>query len=127
MRVMPFLARFGLAAALVTLGASLPRHAAAAPDNTRGMAMMSAFVTSDGGLLVGAGAISATRIGNGHFEVVFDRDVARCFYFPALGAGPVSGSASATVGSEANRVAVVTQMNGQIADNHFGIVVFCNR
>jgi len=56
------------------------RAAPPAPDGTLGMALMGAFVDSDGTLIRGAGATSVTFISTGQFVVEFNRDVSTCFY-----------------------------------------------
>ena len=133
MRVTPLLAG---CAALFLLGLPSSRHAAAAPDNTRGMAMLSAMVIFVGGTvnLVGdTGATSVMKTATGRVVVTFDREVTNCFYAPAVsnlfGDPSIAASASAAnVINQNNAVVVgVFDANGAPADQHFGLFVFCNR
>ena len=132
MRVTPFLASFGLAAALSTLGLPLPRHSSAAPDNTPGMAMLAAYVSSTGELLDGTGAISATRAGTGIYNVVFNRDVTNCTFAPTrshrTGVSAV-GSASASIVLDVTSAVGVRLFapNGNSIDRPFQLLVFCNQ
>ena len=63
-----------LAAALVAAPASIR----AAPDQTLGMALMSATVEANGTLISGTGVKNVTRTGTGGYLVQFDRSVAGC-------------------------------------------------
>ncbi|GLK80878.1 hypothetical protein [Methylopila turkensis] len=45
-----------------------------------GAAMMSAEVDADGTLLIGEGAVSSVRTGNGQYQVGFGRDVRNCAF-----------------------------------------------
>lgn len=113
--------------------ATLTGSPRAAPDNTRGMALMAATVDTDGTLVRGAGALSSHTTGNpGDYVVQFNRDVTDCTYVASVG-GPVSPvaytsnvSANAPgTASGSDTVRVVTSNNGALANYPFHLIVFC--
>ena len=55
------------------------------------------MVSSDGALARGAGVVSTARLGPGHYEVIFNRDVSFCAYNASVG---LTGS-EGTVGEPA--------------------------
>ena len=130
MRAMPLLAG---CTALLVLGLPSSRYAAAAPDNTPGMAMLSAVVTSGGGLRGGSGATLADRAAMGIYQVHFERAVAAdCYYVPTLSSRTFSfaaGSASVAPNNSGNNklTIFVFDTNGALADFAFHLLVYCNR
>jgi hypothetical protein len=120
-----------LAGFAVTASAFSP-FAVAAPDETRGMALLAAYVYRTGALLRGAGAISATRNGAGDFSITFDRNVRDCFISATL-VNEAGGYATGKIVASTNnslplQVRVVT-MNASStpSDLDFHVTVFCNR
>lgn len=57
-------------------------RAASAPVSGLGMALLAAFVSSNGNLITGAGATNSFLIGSttSSYEIDFNRDVSNCFY-----------------------------------------------
>jgi len=100
----------------------------AAPDNTRGMAIMAAEVDSGGVLQRGSGATSAVWVGPGIYNVQFNRDVTSCYPVATLGsnAGVPSGTAGASQNGTLVTVAT-TNPAGTLTDKPFHLLVFCNR
>jgi hypothetical protein len=115
-----------LAAALVTAPASVR----AAPDQTLGVALMSAVVNQLGTLLRGVGAVSATRNSEGNYRVIFNREVlGKCTYVAMAEVGPMPGGAFVRVDetvSNVNSVLVLTRnANNDEEDRAFELIVFC--
>jgi hypothetical protein len=109
---------------------ALPAEAA---DGTLGMALLSAVVSATGTLARGAGTTSAGKTpGTGNFEVIFDRDVTNCTFVTSVGGTTTdvpNGAATATRRSaKANGVFIQTRdLNDNVADKPFHLVVFCNK
>jgi hypothetical protein len=124
-----FLSALALTAALAASPAALE----AAPDQTLGMAIMSALVEANGTLLSGAGAVSANRsIGTGFYQVFFNRSVLGCDYVatqsnPNINAyDPPLATIATAPGGSADRVLVVVQDGeGTNVDRTFRMIVFC--
>jgi hypothetical protein len=117
-----------LAAALV----GAPASTRAAPDQTLGVALMSAVVNQLGTLLRGAGAVSATRNSTGNYRVIFNRQVlGKCTYVAMAEVGPMSGGAFARVDetvSNVNSVIVLTRnANNDEEDRAFELIAFCTQ
>jgi hypothetical protein len=116
----------GLLGALALLASpTTPLHAT--PDDTLGVALMSAIVDSQGHLLSGSGATAAARTSQGQYTVTFVRDVSACtFAATSTFQGEMIG---ASAGSSAN-VAMVYSMSpsgggSSVSDSGFNLVVFC--
>lgn len=120
-----FLSTLALAATLAASPAALE----AAPDQTLGMALLSAVVEANGTLISGTGVKNVTRTGVGGYLVQFDRSVAGC--------APV---ASPLVNFYDNFVAVnhipmppdtfrvlTGEVLGSGEDTRFSLIVFCGR
>lgn len=112
--------------------------AQAAPDNTLGMALLSATVdnSTPPNIARGSGAVSASRPGvaqntTGYADVVFDRDVSNCTCTASVGAfaaidfGAGNFVATATCPYTANTVRVITSNDGVAANFAFHLIVFC--
>jgi hypothetical protein len=90
-----------------------------------------AVVTNAGALTRGRNAASATRTGEGRYQVVFDRDVRSCAYFATLGdtgaANPPSGQiGTSSMATNPNGVEVrTTDASGTAADRPFHLIVPC--
>ena len=91
-----------------------------------------AVVAATGALARGRGATSATRSGEGQYQVVFDADVKACTYFatlgdPADGAPPAGEIAVSSLAGNANGVLVVTRdsAGAATADRPFHLIVSC--
>jgi hypothetical protein len=93
------------------------------------MALMAAFVASDGTLIRGSGATGASRAGLGSYLVQFDRavsldDPTGCFfvansYFQDVLVTPTRQAP--------NGVSVATKSGGNFVDASFYLLVFCPR
>jgi len=130
MRLRPVLAAFGGLA----FAAAIP-PVAAAPDQTQGVALMSATVTAGGTLVRGSGTVSSARDAVGTYTVTFERPINACaavgnvsqtrgVEFP----GPVPGSVSvAFVGPQNQAAVLVTDLDGQADDLAFQLLVFCEK
>jgi hypothetical protein len=112
----------------------LPAPAWAAPDDSLGMALMSAVVNDDGTLARGAGAVSSQKIDNGKVVVVFNRNVRECTYVATLGfANTNSLGIGGTVdvrgySADVNAVLVLTSSTAPSPSNMpFHLIVFCAR
>ena len=116
-----------LAAAGLLAAPAPPAHAA--PDNTRGKAIMAAEVDSDGMLERGSGATSATRIGQGLYNVQFDRDVTNCYPFATLGSNAGVQTGTVAGASQNGNIVTVGTTNaaGGLTDRPFHLLVFCNK
>ena len=121
----------GLAIVAVAL---LPfsRFAAAAPDNTRGMAILFAALAGDGTTLAGSGVVSVSHPAQGQSWVTFDRDVSNCGYYATVAnySGVLSsGHAATALVSGAPQVVAVQTRNsaGSAADIGVHLLVFCNK
>ena len=87
MRLSAILAGFTIAANSFLL----PCLAAAAPDNTLGVALMSATVASDGTLVHGSGATGTVKnSGFGDYTVTFERDLVGCSCTASAGGFSIS-------------------------------------
>jgi hypothetical protein len=91
-----------------------------------------AVITSTGTISRGRGTSSATRSGEGQYQVVFDADVKACTYFatlgdPADGAPPAGEVAVSSLAGNANGVLVVTRdsTGAAMADRPFHLTVSC--
>jgi hypothetical protein len=91
--------------------------AAAAPDQTLGMALLGAHIGFDGSLLNGAGVVDVISDGNGRRIVQFNRNVLDCFY-------SVSSEQWETPSTVAN-YQVTRVLVG--LDSAFFLTVFCPR
>ena len=106
----------------------------AAPDNTLGMALMSATV--DGGdppsLVRGAGVVSVHRTEAGRYVVGFNRDLSNCTCTASVGGNHVSfafttSSATANCPNTGNTLATVylRTLANAATDVPFHLIVFC--
>ena len=116
---------------IVAIGAAslaAPSRSNAAPDDTLGMALLAADVSSTGELVRGSGAISATRSGMGDYVVAFDRIVGNCFPVATLGSQASIADGLISTAQNGNGVTVATfSAPATPADRSFHLVVFCNQ
>lgn len=90
-----------------------------------------AVVTGAGVLARGRGVSSATRAGQGRYQVIFNRDVRGCVYSASIGdagaAAPAAGLVETSqLASNVNGVSLRTQnSNGAPSDRPFHLIVFC--
>ena len=90
-----------------------------------------AVVTAGGTLRRGRGVSSVARVGQGRYQVIFNRDVRGCVYTATVGdpSAAAPGHGSAVVGSVAtivNGVAVRTfNQQPNLADRSFHLIVSC--
>jgi hypothetical protein len=108
--------------------------APAAADQTLGMAMMSAVVSSVGLLVNGAGAVSAARIGDGTYNVVFARDVTGCAYVAMAGNINSTGGTTSVYAQgfyladpKGIRILMKDPLTGNHNDGAFHLMVFCHQ
>jgi len=113
-------------------GSLLASPAAAEPDQTQGMALMSAVVRSDGTLVSGSGVVSSDRFVSFIYHVTFTRSVQGCAFVASSGTteneggsgGGVAISTSITFNGTLvlpNVVSVFTHADG----SPFILIVFC--
>ena len=93
------------------------------------MALMSAYVTSGGGLVPswGGGAVSATRVVTGVYEVYFVRDIVGC---PASVTAVVTPRAVSIYGVTLDNTGYVVHVRdaaGELVNSQFFITVMCAR
>lgn len=112
----------------------LPLSAHAAPDQTLGMALMSAAVGYDGTLRGGAGAVSSSTRNNlpYEYEVVFNRNLTGCDAVATTGALFIentdwSGFVSVSgISSRPDSVLVLTKStSGTPSPRPFHLLIFC--
>ena len=90
-------------------------------------------ISNVGALVRGRGITSASKTGEGQYQVIFDADVHNCTYFATLGdesaAGPGTGQIAVTsVAGNANGVRVVTRDSaGALADRSFHLIVSADK
>lgn len=105
----------------------------ATPDDTLGVALMSASVDGENppNLIRGSGAVSVTRIAEGIFNIVFSRSVANCSCTASAGDFVVGNQRSAFTATancpyNASSVRVVTSYHdGSTSSSPFHVIVFC--
>jgi len=91
-----------------------------------------AVVSSGGALTRGSGALSASLIAKGEYQVTFDQDVSSCAYVATVGTIYQSGSepyagiaVSTSPGESAAVVAAVTDFTGAAINASFHLTVIC--
>jgi hypothetical protein len=116
-------------AAMIGATSSLTQRAAAAPDNTLGMALMAATVAGNATLIRGAGVVAVGRGSGakGDFVVTFDRSLANCTCTATLMSAFESTIAAICPRGDQllNQVEVVTWFQAQAFDLAFHLIVFC--
>jgi hypothetical protein len=91
-----------------------------------------AAINEDGTLALGSGVVSTARLGEGVYEVIFDRNVRSCVYVATLGRDrqnfgyPVGEISTAPRGNNNNGVYIRTwYSSGEKYDRSFHIYVGC--
>jgi hypothetical protein len=128
-----FRLRWRSAAVLFAVSALFVHPAAAAPDTTEGVALMSARVAANGNLVGGSGAVTSSRFTTGEYRVKFHRSVNGCTaagsirHRVGIQGTAVAGFVTAlpVFGGGAVLEALVHDVNGQAADLGFDVTVFC--
>jgi hypothetical protein len=93
---------------------------------TLGMALLAAYVNSDGTLARGAGATGATEIATGFYEVDFNRDVSACFYSATSDESSPRFVVAQPMAGNVNGVFMQFQdPNGDSQETAFYLMVFC--
>jgi hypothetical protein len=111
--------------------ALLAAPAAAAPDRTQGVAVMSGIVSFIGTLSDASGIISAQILTTGNYKLEFARPLAGCTRVAgpgqaAIGPGPASvGIVSTRVQSGSTLIVEIHDDDGFAANRDFHIIVFC--
>jgi len=121
-----FLSALALTAALAAFPASLD----AAPDQTLGMAIMSALVAADGTLLRGTGVTAAERIDEGNYRITFNRSVGGCDLVTSLNSGDGAAFAGQAAGATFNSTLAEVRTrdsSGTQTDRRFFVIVFCGK
>ena len=122
-----FLSTLALTATLAASPAALD----AAPDQTLGMAIMSASVDDGCVLTRGAGATGATPNATGICNVAFDRDVTACTYAGMIGNPGLSVSPAGEIAANPSGPTTVSvrtrDSSGTLTDLPFHLIVFCAR
>jgi hypothetical protein len=83
-----------------------------------------AVVNSDGTLARGKGALDASTLGGGSYEVLFDRNVRKCAYTATIG---LSGAAGSEVPGEITVVGRAGANNGVFITTHDSTGAFADR
>jgi hypothetical protein len=120
--------------AAVMLG-GLRAQVLAAPDDTLGVAHMSAVVATDGTFVANksSGVIGSAKTAGGTYTIQFRREVTNCTYVASLGdtgtALPPVGSALVALSGTNSSTVFVETVNpaGALADASFHLIVFCAR
>jgi hypothetical protein len=127
MKTARFLQSLGLAAVLFSFDPASSRFAAAAPDNTLGMAILGGLITSDGTISRGSGLLSVAHTdGTGVYSVIFDRSITTCIFTAtafSLGDTAVRITSSGSGGQVT--LVVFRTTDGAFIDQGFFINVFC--
>jgi hypothetical protein len=117
---------------LATAFVAVPTPMRAAPDQTLGMALMSALVRHDGSLLDGVGAISSNQHSTGRYRVFFNRNVVGCGYVATRShfisnahMDPATISTAPSADSADGVWVVVQEADGTFVDRVFRLIVFC--
>jgi hypothetical protein len=92
-----------------------------------------AVVNSAGALVRGVGAVSASSLGTGTYQVTFNSDMSGCAYIATAGdtgAGAVSGPITATVATRAGNnnalfIQTFDQSTGSLSNQPFHVITFC--
>lgn len=121
-----------LAAAPATAQAPEPvlgGPASEAADQTLGMALMSAYVTSAGGLVEdwGGGAVSASRADTGIYDVIFARSIVGCPAAVTVVTSSRTASIFGIAGDGAGYRVLTRDTAGTLANSQFFITVICPR
>jgi hypothetical protein len=123
----------------VAIGSTLTaERIAAAPDQTQGVALLSAVVSSSGNLAHGAGAVSAAPLQTGVTKVTFNRPVGACnlvasVLTPVLSPAPAGFAGFITVSPVINvpdTIVVTTRSvasGAPLQNQAFSLIVFCER
>jgi hypothetical protein len=105
--------------------------ASAAPDVTKGMALMSAAVAADATLVHGSGVVIASRSSAGVYSVFFDWTVSGCTFVGTIGpanAGTAAGMIDVAPSTGMTGVRVETrETTGVLTDKPFHLIVFCTK
>jgi len=119
MRASPIVA-VAVAGVFATSASAQPR----APDQTLGMALMSASVGANGSLIRGGGVVSSAKVSAGTYDVTFSRNIEGC-----VAVANTSASRFARIVSHTGNVIRVRVADGQStnADNPFTMLVFCTQ
>jgi hypothetical protein len=122
--------RYGIVAALIWGLVMVPRQVRGAPDDTNGMALLSAVINLQGELVRGSGVASFNRQAAGFYEIMFDRSIEQCAFsasMPDLGFAVVQ----AALKDQTGRIGLVVntrQSDGTTSDDiGVSVVVFCHR
>lgn len=106
--------------------------ASAAPDQTRGMALLSLAIDLDGFVVSQSGVTNFTNVaGAGRYNVTFDRSVADCTAVGSIGPGntlnPVNGTVvTGRLSGNPNGLLIQTRDDaGTLVDMAFSLLVFC--
>jgi hypothetical protein len=113
--------------------ASLTGSLRAAPDDTLGMALMSATVGANGTLVRGSGATSAEKNGTGEYLVQFARSIANCSCAASVGGNDPFVTYILTHAATANcpsfvapdKAHIATSFDNTAVDRDFHLIVFC--
>lgn len=108
--------------------ASLAGALMAAPDKTRGMALMSARVGGIGNLAGGAGAVSVEKVGpKGQYKVVFNRPLyPGCTLVASLATSGTGGAVKVNVNTGDGTAVVQTyDLDDNFEDRSFHLIAFC--
>ena len=119
--------RFALAlSAALVVAPAFTGKALAAPDQTLGMAIMSAYVEVNGSLLDGAGVVTSAYLGSGQYAVQFNRPLAGC-----VSTATQWGNANAIISVQPNGDTVTVRLaipeSGAPLQRPFQMIVFCAR
>jgi hypothetical protein len=121
----------GLQGAQGETGPMGPQGEKGEPGSGSGGVSLFAVVSSDG-ILSRGNAASATRLGPGAYEVIFNKDVTQCAFIATLGQGNAGNGAIGQISvaarnGNANGVFLVTRDSaGTGADKPFHLLVVCN-
>lgn len=110
------------AAALLSLACAAPRIAAAAPDDTLGVALMGAIVSGDGAFWDKAGATSVKWPAWGRYVIQFERPITGCFFSVT----PMEERIVMSAVINNNKLEVhSTALDGTANNTWFHVLVYC--
>jgi len=117
-------------AVLIGILVMMPRHLRAAPDDTNGMALLSAVVNLQGALVRGSGVMSFNRQAAGFYSIMFDRSIDQCAFSASMEEVGFVVVQAALKDLQTGRIGLV--VNTRHADDTsddiaFSVIVFCHR
>jgi hypothetical protein len=121
----------GAVAAAIACSVVSPRYAQAAPDDTNGMALLSAVIDFHGELVRGSGVATFNRQAAGFYSIMFDRSIDQCSYSSSMTDVGYAVVQAALKDLQTGRIGLVvnTRLSDGTTSDDIGVslIVFCHR